>query len=282
MSRENILKRIKSVIDNLPTSERKIGQAILKDPSLVINMTAQELADFSGSSPATVIRFCKKIDIQSYTQLKIKLSAEIETPTYEGYSDINVNESIEEIKQKLLANAYQSMQDTISILNDVKVEEFVDRLISAPVIYAYGVGASYLVAENFSHKWSRIGKTVICIQDIHILLTMFVSAPEQSLFFAISNSGETTDITELAIIAKKYDIYTVGLTQFGKNSLSSKVDLSIQTVKSNESRMRSAATTSLHDQFIVIDVLFYAYASRNFDNMIDKIEASREEVKKFK
>lgn len=282
MSGENILNRISSIIDILPTSERKIGLTILDSPSDVITMTAQELATISNTSPATVIRFCKKIDIPSYTQLKIKLSAEIKNPVYEGYFDITSNEPIQDIKLKLLANAYQSMQETASLLNNEKIEKFVDITVEAPVIYVYGVGASNLVAENFTQKWSRIGKTVICIQDIHILITLFVSSPKNSIFFAISNSGETSDVIELVGIAKKYHLYTIGLSQFGKNALSKKVDLSIQTVRSSEGRMRSAATTSLHDQFLVIDVLFYAYVSRNFDQTIDKIQRSRDEVNKFK
>ncbi|MDH6364373.1 DNA-binding MurR/RpiR family transcriptional regulator [Enterococcus sp. PF1-24] len=281
MSGENIQGRIRSVIDILPTSERKIGLTILDDPSAVISMTAAELSKVAGTSPATVIRFCKKIDIPSFTQLKIKLSAEIETPIQEGYSDITENESIPDLKSKLLANAYQSMQETVALLNDQRIEQVVDLLIAAPIIYVYGVGASYLVAENIAQKWNRGGKTVICIRDPHILITIIISAPKDAVFFGISNSGETKEVLRLVDIAKKYQLHTIGLSQFGSNSLATKVDLPIQTVRSNEAIVRSAATTSLHDQFIVIDILFYAYASRNFNKMIDRIQKSKEEVHRF-
>ena len=281
MSGENIQGRIRSIIDLLPSSERKIGLTILKNPSSVIDMTAAELSKVAGTSPATVIRFCKKIDIPSFTQLKIKLSGEIDTPIHEGYSDIAENESIQEIKMKLLANAYQSMQETVSLLNDQRIEQVVDLLVAAPVIYVYGLGASYLVAENFAQKWNRVGKTVICIPDIHILVTILVSSPKDAMFFAISNSGETKDVLDLVGIAQKYHVRTVGLSQFGQNTLATKVELPIQTVRSNEAVVRSAATTSLHDQFIVIDVLFYAYASRNFDQLNQLIQKSKKEVKEF-
>lgn len=281
MSGENIQGRIRSIIDLLPSSERKIGLTILNNPASVIDMTAAELSKVAGTSPATVIRFCKKIDIPSFTQLKIKLSAEIDVPTHEGYADIAENESIQEIKMKLLANAYQSMQETVSLLNDQRIEQVVDLLVAAPVIYVYGIGASYLVAENFAQKWNRVGKTVICIPDVHILVTILVSAPKDAVFFAISNSGETKDVLSLVEIAQKYQVGTVGLSQFGQNTLATKVDLPLQTVRSNEAVIRSAATTSLHDQFIVVDVLFYAYASRNFDQMIQLVQKSKREVRQF-
>lgn len=281
MSGENIQGRIISMIDLFPKSEQKIGQVILDNPSMVIEMTASELAHYAGTSPATVIRFCKKIDIPSFTQLKIRLSAEIESPVYEGYSDITANESVDEIKTKLLGNAYQSMQETVSLLNEARIEKIVDVLVIAPVIYVFGIGASYLVAENISQKWNRIGKTIICVQDAHVLITMLVSAPKDAVFFAISHSGETKEVLRLLDVAKEHQVQTIGLSQFGSNSLSSKVDYSLQTVRSNESVVRSAATTSLHDQFIVVDVLFYAYASRNFDQTIEKIRESKNVIKDY-
>lgn len=281
MSGENIQGRIRSIIDILPSSERKIGLAILKDPSQVVDMTATELSTFAGTSPATVIRFCKKIDIPSFTQMKVRLSAELETPAHEGYSDITENESIQEIKTKLLGNAYQSMQETVALLNSQRIEQIVDVLVEASVIYVYGIGASYLVAENIAQKWSRVGKTVVCVPDTHVLVSILVSAPKKAVFIAISNSGETKEVLKLADTAKKYEITTIGFTQFGNNSLLKKVEFPIQTVRSNEAVVRSAATTSLHAQFIAVDVLFYVYASRDFNQIRKIIHNSKQEVKQF-
>ncbi|MBO0471870.1 MurR/RpiR family transcriptional regulator [Enterococcus sp. DIV0242_7C1] len=281
MSGENIQGRIISLLDVLPKSEQKIGNAILEDPAKVIDMTAAELANYAGTSPATVIRFCKKIDVSSFTQLKVRLSAEIETPVYEGYSDITANESVDEIKTKLLGNAYQSMQETVALLNEERVETIVDLLVAAPIIYVFGIGASYLVAENIAQKWNRIGKTVVCVQDSHVLVTILVSAPKDAVFFCVSHSGETKEVLRLVDVAKKHQLKTIGLSQFGNNTLTNKVAYSLQTVRSNEAVLRSAATTSLHDQFIVVDVLFYAYASRNFDRTLEMIQESKAEVRTY-
>ncbi|MBO0440468.1 MurR/RpiR family transcriptional regulator [Candidatus Enterococcus ikei] len=281
MSGENIQGRIISMLDILPNSERKIGKVILDNPSMVIDMTASELSTYAGTSPATVIRFCKKIDVPSFTQLKIRLSAEIEAPVYEGYSDITANATVDEIKTKLLGNAYQSMQETVALLNEQRIETIVDVLVTAPIIYVFGIGASYLVAENIAQKWNRIGKTVVCVQDSHVLVTILVAAPKNAVFFCISHSGETKEVLRLLDVAKKHQLKTIGLSQFGNNTLTNKVEYALQTVRSNEAVLRSAATTSLHDQFIVVDVLFYAYASRNFDKTIEMIQESKSEVRKY-
>ncbi|WP_414839220.1 MurR/RpiR family transcriptional regulator [Carnobacterium sp. TMP28] len=278
---ENIQGRIRSIINELSNSEKKIGELILKIPSEAINMTALELATRAGTSPATVIRFCKSIDIPSFTQLKVKLSSEIESPTFEGYFDIKANEPVHEIKAKLLGNAYQSMKETIEQLNDQRIDEVVDVLLHASIIYVYGIGASHLVAENISQKWNRIGKPTICATDPHILISILVTAPKEAIFIGISNSGETKEVIRLVEIAKSYKIRTIGLTQFGANSIAGKVDYSIQTVRSKEAELRSAATSSLHAQFIAVDALFYTYASRQYDPSISMIRNSKEEIKKY-
>lgn len=279
---ENILGRTKSIIEELTNSEKKVGEYILKYPESVITMTTSELADKSGASPASVIRFCKSIHVPSFTQLKVNLSAEISTPAKYGYSDIQPNEAIGDIKAKLLGNAYQSMNETVALMNNERIEETANLLQNASVIYIYGIGASHLVAENISQKWSRIGKTSICGTDSHILVSMFVSAPKNSVFIGVSNSGETTEVIRLIDIAKKHGIKTIGLSQFGQNTVSSTADISLQTVRANEAELRSAATSSLHAQFIAVDILFYVYATRNYEQNIKHIQKSRQDVEEYK
>ena len=54
-------------------------------------------------------------------------------------------------------------------------------------------------------------------------------------------------------------------TKLGKNSLTKYADVSIQTSQPMEARNRFAATQSLHTQFMLIDILYYAYVSRYYD-----------------
>lgn len=282
MKEKHVESRIRSIVDELPQSERKIAQFILDNPSSTIGMTANNLAKESGTSPASVIRFCKSIGIPSFTELKIRLSAEIDSPSYTSYSDITPDEPINEIKNKLLGNAYQSMKETLNILSVSDIEKFVEAIDDSDIIYVFGLGASYLVAENIAQKWNRIGKTCVCIADPHLLISILSSSTKNSVFIGISNSGETKEVLSLVKVAQMNDVKTISLTQFGSNSLSSKVDISIQTVKSKEAELRSAATSSLLSQFMAVDVLFYSYVSKNYDANIEQIRHSRSLVDAYK
>ena len=277
----NILGRIKSVLDDLPNSERKIGEYILTYPEETIKMTTSQLGIAAESNSTAVIRLCNRIGVNGFTKLKVNLSAEIVSVDESGYAEIEAEETIGTIKNKLLTNAFKSMEETISLMNEFDIERVIELIESASMVYVYGVGNSRIIAENMVQKWSRVGKIVICPTDNHQLVSMLGAAPKNALFFGISNSGETREIIELIKLAKKYALKTVGLTQFGQNSLTNKADYTIQTVKTIESDSQFISS-SLHAQLIAIDVLFYSFLSKNYVAGTERIKQSREEMNQYK
>lgn len=282
MASKQVHQRVTSMYDDFTRSERKIAKLILEEPDSVMKMTASDLAAASETSPASVIRFCKAIGIPSFPVLKMNLAAEQDSPVIESYSDILPTEKLADVKNKLLGNAYQSMKETMQLIEENTVREAVKLIESAPILYIYGLGSSYLVAENMSQKWNRVGKVCICLADIHLLISSLSSAPKGSLFIGISNSGETVEVLNLVELAQTYNIKTLAITQFGVNQLMKKADLTLQTVRSKEAELRSAATSSLMSQFITVDFLFYAYVLENYDENMTSIRNTRAAVDEYK
>ena len=281
MVNTNILGLIKSLLNELPKAELRVALFILERPRDVLNMTAQELGKVSKASAATVVRLSKRLEIDSFPQMKLMLMKELDNGVIKGYSDISANEPLVDIKNKLLGNAYQSLSDTASLLDNELIEEAVRAMEKAKIIYIYGVGSSHLVAENLAQKWSRIGKTCISMEDTHSLIAAMISNSEDKLFIGISNSGRTSEVVQLMKIANNNHCNTMSITQFGKNPVMDVATLNLQHVRVNEQAYRSAATASLHVQFYLIDVLFHAYASKNFETIIDHVVASREEISMY-
>lgn len=263
------------MLNELPKAEKRIAEKILEQPEEIVHMTASELGKFANSSAATVIRLSKRLRISSFTELKIFISREVESESQGVYSDIAADETVRAIMDKLHWNSSLAMKDTASMLEEDAILKAADIIRDASVIYTFGIGASSLVAENISQKWSRIGKTCIHVNDAHVLLAALVGSEQDAVFIGVSNSGETHEVIKLDDIARKHGHKTISITRFGNNTLSKDADVALQHVRANEVEMRSAATSSLHAQFLVVDVLFYVYVSRNFDRALDKIFDSR-------
>ncbi|EIT86366.1 hypothetical protein A374_05361 [Fictibacillus macauensis ZFHKF-1] len=282
MEETNILLRIQSVVAQLPTSERKVGHYVLHHPYEVSRMTIHELAKEAEASSSAVTRFCRSIAVPSYAELKVLLSSLRSTSQeVKGFYDIEPDEQLTSIKKKIVANSVQAIQETAHHLQEDKVYAVIEAMKEAEVIYVYGLGASWLVAQDLVHKWLRLGKAVHAHQDPHLTAASLAASKGKAVLFCISNSGETPEILQLVDIAKAYRVQTIGLTRFGTNTLEKKVNLSLQHVRAPEAPLRSAATSSLFAQLLTISMIFYAYVSKYYSEYEQEMKRSRESVRAF-
>ncbi|WP_019637878.1 MurR/RpiR family transcriptional regulator [Paenibacillus fonticola] len=59
---------------NLTTQEKSIVDYILKQPGMVFEVTAQELARLTYTSSSTVVRLCKKLGVKGYPDFQLKMA----------------------------------------------------------------------------------------------------------------------------------------------------------------------------------------------------------------
>ncbi|MDF7638327.1 MurR/RpiR family transcriptional regulator [Lactobacillus sp. ESL0791] len=269
---------------SLTAAELKVADYILKNPRVAMASSISQLAVRAGVSAATVTRMIKKLDIDSYTAMKVMLSGDLasEDKHLESQLDIRANESFTSICNKLIENEMTNIKQTKDLLKHKNCNLVINRLLETRTIYVFGVGASALAAQNIYQKWSRIGANVVLGQDINIFLAQLINATKEDTLWLISNSGETPEVLYLANYAKKNSILTVTLTKFGHNSLYKLADLPLTTCKPIEPDVRVGATNSITGQFYVIDVLFYLYFSRDFDRCYEAIKNSQSSVKDYK
>ena len=57
----DLFVRIRFLIPTLPRAEKAIAEALLDNPEAITVMTLAELAKESGSSEASIIRFCRRL-----------------------------------------------------------------------------------------------------------------------------------------------------------------------------------------------------------------------------
>lgn len=169
---------------------KKIAETILKDPVMVIQMSATDLAAEAGSSSAAVIRFCRSIGVKGFTELKLQLSADSQGIKDNLYTDILSEENLEQVKKKMLINTNHLFKETNNVLDTKQIERVSELLHESSVIYLYGLGASHIVASDIQQKFSRMGKMVVCSLDQHLLVTSMAVAGKNAVFFGVSNSGE--------------------------------------------------------------------------------------------
>ena len=117
---QTVMDRISIIYDQLFDAEKKIAKYILNNHKLVVDMTVSELAKASDVSVASVSRFCRKVGLKGFHQLKIGLAKEM-VETY-GEGSISNDISLDNIGQSLqniLANKIEELKQTV---NQIDIE----------------------------------------------------------------------------------------------------------------------------------------------------------------
>src|SRR5699024_8023985 len=137
-----ILDTIQQNYHSFTPKEQQIATYIMQKKHLK-NMNITELANILNTSPATITRFCKKIDCANFDEMKINL---VDESTQE--SIVNKDTIFDAI------HTYYTtvMDNTNKLVNPQDIKETIEAIIYAKKIYIYGVGSSGLTALEFMQR----------------------------------------------------------------------------------------------------------------------------------
>lgn len=277
----NIFFTIQHKMKKLPKAEQKLAAWILDHSEEVIHMSAKALAEAVHTSPATVVRLCYSLGIEGFTDLKLRLSANLPEIKGDLYSDIAPDENVATIKRKLMLKVTDAIEKNAEILVDTAVAKTVDLIEASDIIFCFGIGASGIVADDFFQKFLRIGKQSIYNKDQHLLTTALLTNDVSAMLLLVSNSGEKREVLQLGLTAKDQKIPIVGMTSKAQSTLAGLSDIVIHTADGGEAPLRSSATNSLLVQLYTVDVIFSSYASRHYDKTIKQLEQTKLAAKRI-
>ncbi len=264
---------------NLSVAENQVREYILKYPKKVMEYTVYDLARASFTSPATIVRLCKKIDIKGFARLKVLLAEETKY-----FQDMKLNlldtTTIEKedtphaIIEQITNIAVKTIEETRVLVNEKALMDVVRLMEKAVTIDFYGAGASNMVAMDGQFKFMRIGKNVITYQLYDRQYVQAVNSDASHVGIIVSYSGETKEMIKIAGILQKNGTPVVAVTSSGENSLNRIADYNL-FVTAKETVFRSGAMASRTAQLYIIDLLYALYCSLNYDENIQKIQQTR-------
>ncbi|SLM85606.1 MULTISPECIES: MurR/RpiR family transcriptional regulator [Vagococcus] len=278
----NIIYIMKEKLNSLSKAEKQLALWIMENPQEVINMSVTNLAKQANSSPATIVRLCYSLGLSGFTDLKIQLSKNLPQIEENLHTDIIKDETIDNIKKKLKFNLNNSFEETFNLLNDEVISQAIDYIEENTTIFTFGLGASGIVSEDIYQKFTRIGRNVIFSKDHHLMSTSLVSNSLSGTFIAISNSGEKQEVIHLARIAKNQNIPVIVITSSPDSSLAVIADCLLITSSGSEAPIRSSATNSMMVQLFAADILFSTYASKNYEETMNKLNVSKQIIETLK
>ena len=169
------------VIQSLNNLELSLYEYIMKNKKKVIYMRIRELADEAHVSTTTILRFCKKLNCEGFSEFKVKFKMYIEENNMKKVSD-DTSEII-----NFLKNLEKS--DLVK-----RLDNLCDMVKMANTIIFLGIGSSGILCKYAARYFSAIGKFTFHIDDPFFPKNFRCHGP--CLVIALSVSGETESTIE--------------------------------------------------------------------------------------
>jgi DNA-binding MurR/RpiR family transcriptional regulator len=263
-------------MSTLTPKEQQIAMFILDFPNDVVNMSVDELASACGTSASSVVRLCKSAGYSGYKELCRALSTDLALNQNDTitYTDIRPGDSVDSIVRNVCMSNMKAIENTMSMLNTGDLENAVNAIAKANRVDFYGIGSSGTVALDARNKFMRINKLSMSSADPHEQILSATTLKKGDVAVLISYTGDTKDILETADIVKQTEATMVSITRYTKNLLSERADIRLYS-SSSETMIRSGAMGSRIGQLTIVDILYTAVTSLEYDKVKKYLDKTR-------
>jgi DNA-binding MurR/RpiR family transcriptional regulator len=289
LAANNVLKmsiqsNIQARSDGYPPSMKRIADAILARPRVLIEATISELARACETSETTVVRFARTLGFTGYAPMKLQMAAELAAEsaqfgTESGYgSDIGPADTLAEMVSKISSSELFGIQETAATLDLATLQKVVDAVAAARRTILFGVAASNAGARDLSEKLLRIDKVAIGFADAHDAISSASLLAAGDVAIGFSHSGRTREVVELLRTARASGATTVAITNVDGSPVTAHADHVLRTAV-RETTFRSGAMASRIAQLTVVDYIFVGVARTNVDVSVQALKNTRESLR---
>lgn len=212
-------------------AEKKIADFIMENKKAVVDMTVAELARASGTSDATVSRFCRRCGFKGFQSLKMDLAKEVleeERDSLQVSNEItrgNLSQSL----QNILANKMAEMTGTIGMMDTDNLEVILNVLEHARIIQFAAVGNTIPVAMDGAFKFNQLGLRSVSGSIWEAQAAHAYNLDPEDAVVVISNSGTSKRLLALVRGAKENGAKIIVITNNESSPLARISDYKIIT-----------------------------------------------------
>ncbi len=269
--------------EDLSMTERAVLEYLIENKETLKDFSVEKIAEAAYTSPASVVRMCKKLGYHGFKDFKIDFilaNAKVEIPEQSEYTDVILNKD-SNYGQSAIENNIRVLEDTLKLYDEKTLQKAAEKIMTARKILIFGKGSSYLVCKDLEMKLRRINKFAIAQGESHEQLVDATFINNKDVVIFISNSGKTKEIVSAALLARENKAAIISIVKLGASLLADLSDLTLYT-STLEGEFRSAAMTSRISQLCVVDALFANCAHINIERSVEKLEMTFETFKRYR
>jgi DNA-binding MurR/RpiR family transcriptional regulator len=208
----------------LHASERRVVEAILANPSLAVESTAQEVADRVGVARSSVVRTCQRLGYAGYPQLRVALARELALATAPD-QDYGTT-ALGRIRAAVDGFA-QALPQLTAMLSEEDIEQAIALVLGAGRVLAVANGLSGPLASDVSMRLTAAGRPAEFVADP---IAQQISASQLSpggVCLVISGSGSNQATLSTTQAARSAGAAVIAVTSFARSPLVNLADVAL-------------------------------------------------------
>ncbi len=250
MENEKVLDHLRRKYKTFSAAEKKIADYILESPEKAVNCNVSELASASGTSDATIIRFCKHAGYTGYYQLRIVLSRELG----------RIGNTAEQTQgEDTIAGRLQAYAANIiaiaRTLDENKVRKGAQLLENCHCVHIVAAGNTTPLARYMGFRFGRLGIRSTYHELPEYYLNDIVLADPEDVVLAISQSGMSKQVLKAMELAKERKLTTIAIVGYEQSPMSKLADYLLPAVVPEQVFDYTKTHSHLYEM-AAIDVLF--------------------------
>jgi DNA-binding MurR/RpiR family transcriptional regulator len=191
-NKENIVslnQRISGKYPLLSRKEKKIADFILQNFPAAFALSAAHLADRTGTSSATIVRFAQHLGFTGFQQFRLHMlnEAKEEMMPEDRFKLLSPKENQISTVLKIAELEVKSINDTLQQLDRAVFERFIAGLNKGRCVYSLVIGISSLLARLSAYQLNQAGLTTqFCAKDEHSFLEKLIHLTPKDVLLAFS------------------------------------------------------------------------------------------------
>ncbi|MGW1123245.1 MurR/RpiR family transcriptional regulator [Streptomyces tanashiensis] len=260
---------IRSELPRMSGSLRKVGAWVLDGPDRVPGLSAAEVGRRTGTSQATVTRFCRALGLDSYQGLLLELAKEQGQVSAEGPEprplgpDIGPDDPLDRLVSVVAGADLQALRRTAESLDLDALDRAARTLAAARRIDVYGVGGSGVIALETEARLFGIGCDARARTEVHAAETSAALLTPADAVVALSHSGATREVLGPLRLAVERGAATIAVTGDPRSPVARTAGIHLGST-SAETGFRRGGFGTRHSVLLILDCLYARVAQLTY------------------
>ncbi|BDZ32179.1 MurR/RpiR family transcriptional regulator [Lactiplantibacillus sp. WILCCON 0030] len=203
-------------IESLNRLELTVYDYIIQNKSAVMGMTIRDLANKSHVSTTTVLRFCNKVGLDGFMELKYVIKRDLAHQKLEQPKMTRVVDSVNEFLSRFNDQTYQD-----------HVQQVAEMMVDADLILFFGIGTSGTFAQYGARLLANLGLYTLSIVDPFQPQPAKLRHAENVVLVDVSVSGEREQVLKQAQFYHELGAKVVSITNTAISTLARLSDVNI-------------------------------------------------------